>query len=76
MSEEGSATRPPDEGSNAALAAALFEAFTADDADRVRAICHADLRAQQNGRPAMDLEALVGFNSAVSRVVVNFRYEV
>ncbi len=57
------------------LAQALFEALTNCDDDTVRKFCAPDFRASQNGGPAMDLKTLLGFNTAVHKVVRVFRYE-
>ena len=59
---------------HAEIAKALFEAFAAQDDAAVRALCAPDLRARQNNGAPMDLETLLGFNSAVHRVVKDFRY--
>ena len=57
------------------IAEALFAAFEAGDADRVRELCAPGLSARQNNGPIMDLEALIGFSLAVSKAVPDFRYE-
>jgi ketosteroid isomerase-like protein len=59
---------------NAEIAKALFAAFENGDADGVRGLCAADLRARQNGGPPMDLEALLAFSASVHRVVDGFHY--
>jgi hypothetical protein len=50
------------------LAQSLFEALANCDDDTVRKFCAPDSRASQNGGPAMDLETLLGFNTAVHKV--------
>ncbi|XOV83118.1 MAG: nuclear transport factor 2 family protein [bacterium] len=56
------------------LAEQLFRAFQSGDDDTARALCSPDLKAIQNHRPAMDLDALLGFNQAVQRTVKDFHY--
>ena len=60
---------------NTQVAISLFDAFTKGDADAVRKLCAQDLRASQNGGATMNLETLLGFTSAVLKVVKGFRYE-
>jgi len=60
---------------NAQVAVSLFDAFTKGDAVAVRKLCAPDLRASQNGGATMNLETLLGFTSAVLKVVKGFRYE-
>lgn len=60
---------------NTEIAEAVFDAFAAGDADRVRSLCAPEMKARQNGGPAMDLDALLAFALSVHRVVSNFRYE-
>ena len=57
------------------LAQALFEALTNCDDVSVRKLCAPDFRASQNGGPVMNLETLLGFNTAVHKIVRDFRYE-
>ena len=56
------------------LAERLFSAFQNGDDDAARALCSPDLKAIQNHRPAMDLDALLGFNQAVQQKVKDFHY--
>ena len=57
------------------LAAALFEAFEKGDVAAARSLCTEDMVAYQNLGPAMDLDSLMQFSAAVSRVVQDFHYE-
>jgi ketosteroid isomerase-like protein len=57
------------------MAEAFFEALAKCDDDAVRKLCARHFSASQNGGPEMDLETLLGFNTAVHKVVRNFRYE-
>lgn len=61
--------------SNAAIAKALFAALATVDDATVRTLCASDMRVRQNNGPPMTLDALLRFNSAVHRVVKDFRYE-
>ena len=60
---------------NEKLARALFDAFEAGDIAAARELCADDFAGSQNGGPAMDREALLGFVAAVHARVENFRYE-
>lgn len=60
---------------NTDLAEQLFTALQSGDMDAVRALCSPDFRGSQNGGPAMNLETLIGFTTAVHAAVENFRYE-
>ena len=57
------------------LAIILFKAFAENDLEAARSLCPPDMKAIQNNNPAMDLDTLLGFSDAVSKVVRNFRYE-
>ena len=57
------------------MAEAFFEALAKCDDDAVRKLCARNFSASQNGGAEMDLETLLGFNTAVHKVVRNFRYE-
>lgn len=57
------------------MAEAFFEAVAKCDDEETRKLCARNFRASQNGGPEMDLETLLGFNTAVHKVVRNFRYE-
>ncbi len=59
---------------NIEIAAALFDAFAEDDDLTVRNLCSPGLRARQNNGQPMDLETLLAFSAAVTRVVKDFRY--
>ena len=59
---------------NTEIAEALFKAFENGDADTVRSLCKADLKATQNANPPMDLETLLAFSSAVNKIVPDLRY--
>lgn len=60
---------------NTKIAEALFKAFAENNLDAARSLCHTDMTAIQNSNPAMNLDTLLGFSDAVSKVVQNFRYE-
>jgi len=60
---------------NTHLAISIFDAFTRGDGAAVRTLCAPDFRVSQNGGAAMNLETLLGFTSAVLKVVKGFRYE-
>lgn len=57
------------------IAKKLFEAFASGDAAAARELCSPDLKASQNGGPAMDLETVLGFAMAVKKAAPDFRYE-
>jgi ketosteroid isomerase-like protein len=60
---------------NTEIAERLFAALAAGDADAVRELCAPSFQGSQNHGPAMDLDALLAFSSAVLGVVRDFRYE-
>lgn len=60
---------------NIQLARALFDAFAAGDANIAKNLCATSLQAHQNGGFSMNLDALLGFITAVHNVVEHFRYE-
>jgi len=60
---------------NVEIAEALFAAFACGDVDAARALCAPDMQAIQNHGPAMTIDSLLEFSSAVTNVVQNFRYE-
>jgi ketosteroid isomerase-like protein len=60
---------------NDEVAEALFAALASGADDAVRQLCAADMAATQNHGPVMSVDALLRFNSAVHRVVKDFRYE-
>lgn len=60
---------------SAKLSESLFAAFAACDDGAVHKLCASDFRASQNGGLAMDLDTLLGFNTAVHTAVRDFRYE-
>ncbi|MBT8114877.1 MAG: nuclear transport factor 2 family protein [Arenicella sp.] len=60
---------------NEQLAEALFDAFAAGDADKVRQLCAPDFEAHQNNGELITLEPLLQFALAVYGVVSNFRYD-
>ncbi|MFK7805411.1 MAG: nuclear transport factor 2 family protein [Anaerolineae bacterium] len=60
---------------NRDLCEKLFAAFSSGDADGVRQLCTADLKASQNGGAPMNLDTLLHFTMAVLGVVKDFRYE-
>lgn len=57
------------------LAETLFEAFATCNDEAVRKLCTPDFQASQNGGPALDLDTLLAFNTAVHKAVRDFRYE-
>ncbi|MEM1403867.1 MAG: nuclear transport factor 2 family protein [Pseudomonadota bacterium] len=59
---------------NTEICAALFQAFESGNENRIRELCSQELKAQQNGGPAMGLDALIAFSSAVLSVVDGFHY--
>jgi len=60
---------------NAEIAKQLFAALAGQDEAAVRRLCAPDMRVRQNNGRPMSLETLLRFNSAVGRVVKDFRYE-
>lgn len=58
-----------------AIARAMFDAFQSGDIDAARAVLADNFRGTQNGGPAMESAALLGFVGAVHAKVENFRYE-
>lgn len=60
---------------NTAIARAMFDAFQNGDMDAARGILAEEFKGSQNGGPAMDRATLLGFSSAVKKVMPDFRYE-
>ncbi|MFK8043106.1 nuclear transport factor 2 family protein [Congregibacter sp.] len=60
---------------NLEICEALFRAFEEGDEAKVRFLCAAELQARQNNNPPMTLDQLLGFSTAVLKVVKDFRYE-
>lgn len=58
-----------------AIARSLFGAFQSGDIEAADALLAPDFRGTQNGGPAADRAALIGFLRAVHAKVDNFRYE-
>ena len=60
---------------NTELAKTFFAALASNDLGAAEALCSEDLKASQNGGPAMDRDALLKFSAAVKGLVADFRYE-
>lgn len=59
---------------NSDIAAAFFDALAREDKVKLRQVCAPDFRPQQNGGPTLTIEELLGFATAIHRVVRGFEY--
>ncbi|WP_298303969.1 nuclear transport factor 2 family protein [uncultured Erythrobacter sp.] len=57
------------------IARRFFTALEVADLESARALCADTFRGSQNGGPAMDVDTLMQFTTAVHAVVPDFRYE-